>query len=73
MFYQVTANLIFSEEDEAKDFYYDCELALEKTGIINPASANIEYSVIQLINNNHDQEPNQPCEVVDSAVYAPEH
>lgn len=73
MFYQVRANLFFAEEDEALDFYHDCELALLKTGLINPLAENIEFSTIELINNNHDHDPNQPCEVRKSADTNPEH
>ncbi|MBA7545727.1 hypothetical protein ES705_38099 [subsurface metagenome] len=73
MIYQVRANLLFSEEDEAKDFYHDCELALAKSRVINPDSENIELSTIELINNNHDQEPNQPCELIATASNQPEH
>lgn len=65
MIYQVRANILFTEEDEARDFYHDCELALAKGTSINPAAENREISLIQLINNNHDQNPNQPCSLVD--------
>lgn len=73
MFYQVRANLLFTEEDEAKDFYHDCELALLKAGIINPDAENMEFSIIELITNHHGQNPNQPCELVASADNEPEH
>lgn len=73
MFYQVRANIYFIIQDEATDFYHDCELALLKGGIINPDSQNLEFSTIELINNNHDQEPNQPCEVIASKDNHPEH
>lgn len=64
MIYQVRASLLFTEEDEAIDFYHDCELALDKSTTINPDSDNIEISVAELIANNHDQDPNQPCELI---------
>lgn len=72
MFYQVRANLHFTEEDEARDFYHDCELALAKSSVINPDSENIEFGTIELIDNNHDQDPNQPCEIIQSANNKPE-
>lgn len=53
MIYQVRANLYFTIEDEAVDFYHDCELALAKSTFINPDSENAEFSAIELINNNH--------------------
>lgn len=71
MFYQVTANLFFEKEDEAVDFYHDCQLALAKTGVINPDAENIEFSVIERIDNNHDQDPNQPCEIIETANNKP--
>lgn len=61
MIYQVTANLFFEDEDEAKDFYRDCELAFEKSTTINPNTINIEFGLIQLLKNNHTQNPNEPC------------
>lgn len=64
MIYQVTATLFFEVEDEAVDFYHDCELAFAKSTIINPEAPNIEYSQISLIHNNHDLDPNQPCELI---------
>lgn len=73
MFYQVRANLLFTDQDEARDFYHDCELALAKSAIINSNSENIELSTIELINNNHDQQPNQPCELISTASNQPEH
>jgi len=73
MKHQVRANLIFTDEDEARDFYRDCELALAKTGLINPETENLEFSTIELISNNHDQEPNQPCKLLRSATTKPEH
>lgn len=61
MIYQVRANILFTEQDEASDFYHDCELALGKGTKINPDSENAEYSIAELIENNHDTDPNQPC------------
>ena len=71
MFYQVRANLFFTERDEAWDFYHDCELALKKTGVINPNSQNIEFGTIELIANNHDQDPAKPCAVIQLATNKP--
>lgn len=73
MIYQVRANLFFDEEDEAKDFYHDCELALPKGTLINPDQPNLEFSAIELIDNNHDQDPNQPCIIRAFENNFPEH
>jgi len=64
MIYQVRANLYFESEDEANDFYHDCELAFAKSTLVNPDSENEESSRIELIENHHDQDPNEPCHVV---------
>lgn len=72
MFYQVRANLLFTSEDEAKDFYHDCELALPKAGAINPLQENAEFSLIELIANNHDEAPTKLCTLIKSADNAPE-
>ena len=66
MFYQVRANILFSIEDEAVDFYYDCQIALPKGAVINPDQPNMEWSHIELLKNHHDTNPNQPCDVIAS-------
>lgn len=71
MFYQVRANLYFDEEDEAKDFYHDCELAYLKSIICNPGTEAAEYSIIELIENHHDDDPNGPCHVIRSLTELP--
>lgn len=71
MIYQVRANILFNIEDEARDFYRDCQLALAKGSNINPDSDNIEISTIELILNRHDLNPNEPCSVILAADTAP--
>lgn len=61
MIYQVRANLYFQYLDEAKDFYHDSELALEKSTSVNPDSPNAEYGTIEFIQNHHDENPTSPC------------
>lgn len=61
MIYQVTANLYFNIEDEAKDFFHDCELAYHKAIPVNPGNDNAEFNTIELIENHHDEDPNQSC------------
>lgn len=72
MFYEVRAKLLFTEEDEARDFFHDCELALAKTGFINQGQPNEEWSQTELLENHHDQDPNIPCELLAGAVKRPE-
>jgi len=72
MFKQVRANLYFTTEDEGRDFYHDCQLALAKSSVINPGQPDEEFSHIQLLTNNHDQDPNQFCDLEASADNKPE-
>jgi len=64
MIYEVRSNLFFAEADEAKDFYHDCEVALDKTMVVNPDSPNSEHPVIELIENHHDENPNGECSLL---------
>lgn len=61
MFYRVTMDLAFTEEDEARDFFHDGEIALPKASIINPGSETEERGYIRLQKCYHDQDPNEPC------------
>ena len=60
MIYQIRANLLFDIEDEANDFYHDCEIAQSKTIIVNPGTPEAEHSLIEKILSNHELNPNQP-------------
>lgn len=62
MFYRVSADLVFTEEDEAKDFLHDCQVALPKSSVINPGQNNEERSTILTQNCYHDEDPVKPCE-----------
>lgn len=68
MIYQVRANLYFNEKDEAKDFYHDCQKALPKAMPVNPDTENAEFNRIELIENHHDDDPNQPCSLLEMAT-----
>lgn len=71
MIYQVRANLYFNIEDEAIDFYHDCELAYLKSTVVNPGQLEAEYSSIQRILSNHDLDPNQPSVLLESNTNEP--
>lgn len=66
MIYQVRASLFFTLEDEARDFYHDCEVAFPKATTINPDQVNLEESVIELIECHHDEDPTSPCPLLAS-------
>lgn len=63
MIYEVRARMFFDKEDEAIDFYHDCELALPKATVVNPCQDNQECSGADLIRCRHDQHPNEPCDL----------
>lgn len=71
MIYQVRANLFFDIQDEANDFYHDCQLALLKSTMVNPDSENTEFATIELIENYHDENPNQPCSLLKNLTNQP--
>jgi len=62
--YEVRANLFFANPDEARGFYHDCELALDKTMVVNPDSPNSEHPFISLIESHHDEDPNGECRLL---------
>lgn len=64
MIFQVRANLFFAEEDEARDFFHDCELAWYRAHNVNPGQENAELSIAELIENHHDDDPNSICSVI---------
>lgn len=68
MIYEVRADLFFDSEDEARDFYHDCELALAKSHNVNQDQSNMEYSIAELINNRHDEHPGYPCSVISRLI-----
>lgn len=72
MFYQVVAIMNFKVEDEAKDFFHDCEVALPKTSIIKPGLPDQETSEAQLNHCNHDLDPPEHCVLVHKISNAPE-
>lgn len=71
MIYEVRANLFFKEEDEAIDFFGDCQLALPKSVVVHPDDPNAERPRVELIKCYHDEQPTKPCEVVECLTSAP--
>lgn len=67
MFYRVQAYLYFTNEDEANDFYHDCETAILKSQTINPGQSNAEHGTITLHVCNHDESQSIPCEILESS------
>jgi len=71
MFYEVRATMYFTKEDEARDFYYDCEMALPKASVINPDTPTAQHSRAELIENHHDSEPTNPCLLLEFITNGP--
>ena len=71
MIYQVRATLFFDIEDEAIDFYHDCEVAFPKGISVNSDTEAAEFSIIELIENHHDEDPNAPCSRIASRTSEP--
>ena len=65
MFYRVTADLPFTEEDEARDFMHDCQVALPKSSTINPNTSQEERGHALLQKCYHDETPAHECEIIE--------
>lgn len=63
MIYRVTAHLAFIDEDEARDFYHDCAIAITKSITLNPGQPNEERGHIYRETCHHDQYTTAPCEI----------
>lgn len=61
MIYEVRAIMFFATEDEADDFFHDCEVALPKATVVNPGQPNQQCSESDLIKCQHDDHPSEPC------------
>jgi len=61
MIYEVRATMFFDIENEADDFFHDCEVALPKATVVNPDQPNQECSRADLIKCHHDDHPPEPC------------
>lgn len=66
MKYQVTAHLFFDKQDEAQDFFHDCEVAFPKSVIINPGKVNEERGAVTYCETRHDELNGKPCVLIDS-------
>ncbi len=65
MIYEIMANMFFNSEDEAIDFFGDCQKALGKSVVVHPDEPQAGKPCIQLIKCFHDETPTKPCEVVE--------
>lgn len=71
MIYEVRARILFIVEDEAKDFYHDCEVAFAKGTTILADEEAAEYSITEFIENHHEDNPRQPCRLLKSLSNKP--
>jgi len=65
MFYRVTADLLFTDEDEARDFFHDCQMACPKSMVVHPGEENEERGHCMLVACRHNETPYAPCSVLD--------
>ncbi len=65
MIYEVRANLFFTSEDEAIDFFGDCQTALGKSVVIHPDEPRAERPQVALLKCYHDEQPTKPCEIME--------
>lgn len=64
MIFRVTAVLLFTKEDEAKDFEHDCVIALAKATTVNPGASYAERSFVEREKCHHDEAPTLSCETI---------
>lgn len=61
MFYVVKAIYTFTNQDEAKDFFHDCQVALPKTTPIPSVEPYTDPCPLTYHACFHDEDPLQPC------------
>ncbi len=61
MIYEVRATMFFDQENEADDFFHDCQVALPKATVVNPGQENQQCSETDLIKCQHDAHPPKSC------------
>jgi len=62
--YRLTANIILTEEDEAKGLYQYLEQVSHRFLVIKRGEPQEERSSLQLEHCYHDETPVRPCEVL---------
>lgn len=65
MIYQIRANLYFDDTGPPADIVDKILDHWGQTTIINPDTDTIEFSSYEIIENHHDQDPNDPCAQID--------
>lgn len=64
MLHRVTANFFFDIDDEARDFYHDCTIALAKAITINPDLPQEAHSTCDWEECHHDQPDPTRCVIL---------
>lgn len=65
MIYEVRAVMFFDSENEARDFFHDCEIALPKATVVKPGQPDQQYSWADRLYCGHDKTPPTPCSLLD--------
>lgn len=72
MIYQLRANLYFSDPDAIYDILDKINDHFDDATAVNPDSENAEFSVVEVILNHHDEDPNASCDLVTSRSNQPD-
>ncbi|MBA7676164.1 hypothetical protein ES703_84405 [subsurface metagenome] len=72
MFYELRIDCFFADQDSLNDILEELERRKPDMKVIHPGELNQEWSVIDVIKNHHDINPNQPCEEISHWDNCPE-
>lgn len=61
MFYQLRANLFFTDRDPINDIIEEIQHRWDKAQVVNPGTEAQECSEVEIVENHHDADPNEPC------------
>lgn len=64
MIYQIRANLFFNTLDIPNDLKQQLLNIWQHAQVINPLTENEEASIIEVIENHHDEHPTAPCSLL---------
>lgn len=63
MIYRVMADFFFPDQDEANDFFHDCEVAIARAITINPDLPDRKESTASIQECHHDEITHLPCTI----------
>jgi hypothetical protein len=72
MIYQVRVNFYLANEGFARGLYNHCLGVFPLATSIRPNEINAEFSVVELIENHHDESPTSSCFLLEGITTGPE-